>query len=153
MKYPEQLKTEEWAEKRASIFRRDGYRCLNCGNGGNLECHHKAYNRNGFIWQVPDDWLETLCAECHERRTEIEREIRMIPTSEFFEWWEDANKDLERIYTEAEERASEKLAESENETVFELERKLSEQTKLLNEIEIEESIARANNPYCIEAYL
>ena len=86
MKFEDQYSTEEWAAKREKIFRRDRYRCTNCESDEKLQCHHKRYPGDGnFVWQVPDDWLETLCEDCHKTRTLIEREIRMMPMKRLIE--------------------------------------------------------------------
>jgi hypothetical protein len=42
--YKELLKRPEWKRKRMEILNRDGHRCTNCGNGKNLQTHHRQYN-------------------------------------------------------------------------------------------------------------
>lgn len=151
MKYPEQLQTAEWAEKRNSIFRRDGFTCLACDQtGGELHCHHKQYNRNGFIWEVPDDWLETLCADCHEDRTAIERTIRDMPSDQFFRWW----KDINNRQSAMEHEESEHDHYQENDDLNEyriIQSKLLEKIEELKDSADTESYAEnAQNPQCWE---
>lgn len=73
---------ERWVERRKEIFKRDNFQCCNCGSADNLNCHHKKYGET--LWGVPDEWLETLCNECHIKRHLLEREIRLMSCSEFF---------------------------------------------------------------------
>ncbi len=84
MTYSEKLSDKRWLEKRSVILIRDGFKCLNCGAKNNLQVHHKAYGR-GHPWEVPDEWLETLCRDCHRRRTEIDLKFRLKPTAQIFE--------------------------------------------------------------------
>lgn len=55
-----------WKVWRKKVFKRDGYKCIDCGKGGYLEPHHiiplkenlkEAFNINNGI---------TLCRPCHE---------------------------------------------------------------------------------------
>jgi hypothetical protein len=41
-KYGEYLKTKQWRELRETVFKRDGYKCLLCGEKANT-CHHLSY--------------------------------------------------------------------------------------------------------------
>lgn len=69
----------QYAEWRLSIFRRDGFRCLNCGVNRNLEADHiktvadifKEYNIKTsdqmyackILWDISNG--RTLCRKCH----------------------------------------------------------------------------------------
>ena len=56
-----------WARARRAAFRRDRYRCRNCGRAGRLEAHHEPplgpgvdpYDLSGLV---------TLCRGCHIER-------------------------------------------------------------------------------------
>lgn len=54
--------TEHWRTKRQERLRFDGFECIFCGFGMNLEVHHWKYDL--FCERVED--LATSCAECHE---------------------------------------------------------------------------------------
>lgn len=61
--YQEYLKSDKW--KLTKEFRKqiDSYKCTKCGEGENLEVHHKTYIRVGNE-NIHD--LITLCRDCHE---------------------------------------------------------------------------------------
>ncbi len=64
MNYEQQLLTPEWKLKRKYILDRDEHRCALCGKTRHLHVHHKKYSE-GNAWEVPDEWLVTLCESCH----------------------------------------------------------------------------------------
>lgn len=66
MNYEEQLKTEEWKEKRMTIIYRDMGMCQHCMSSKNLDVHHKYYLEGKKAWEYPDAALLTLCRSCHE---------------------------------------------------------------------------------------
>jgi group II intron reverse transcriptase/maturase len=53
----------EWAEKRAQVLERDGYRCIRCGSTDSLDVHHKVARQNRGTDNLEN--LETLCRSCH----------------------------------------------------------------------------------------
>lgn len=79
--------TAEWRDWRNKVFERDGYKCLDCGDGGFLEPHHilpirkeeyrsRTFDTNNGI---------TLCRPCHQKTFGKEEELAMsyfalIPT-------------------------------------------------------------------------
>lgn len=66
MKYNEQLKTPAWQEKALEIKRRDLFICQHCKETKPiLHVHHKAYVFEWKAWEYPNDYLITLCDECH----------------------------------------------------------------------------------------
>jgi 5-methylcytosine-specific restriction endonuclease McrA len=65
VKYSEQLQQPEWREKRAKILQKDGFRCTACGSKSNLHVHHKKYIKGKMPWEVPNEFLTTLCSPCH----------------------------------------------------------------------------------------
>ena len=74
-----------WAVVRRTVFERDGWRCVECGRAGRLECDHVVplehepgqdpYDPNG---------LQTLCRACHIAKTA--RENRREPTPAEAAW-------------------------------------------------------------------
>lgn len=62
-----------WRAARRAVFDRDGWRCVQCGRAGRLECDHIV----PFQWE-PDqapyalDGLQTLCKRCHVQKTRCE---------------------------------------------------------------------------------
>jgi 5-methylcytosine-specific restriction endonuclease McrA len=57
------LKSDDWQRKRALVLKRDGGRCVYCGNRA-TQVHHKRYARRN-VGREPIDWLVSICAECH----------------------------------------------------------------------------------------
>lgn len=76
-----QYQDPRWKTKADKIRSRDNHKCQCCGAAG-TQAHHLRYNIGGDIWDVPDEWLETLCDGCHEKRTNVDRLNRMRPTRE-----------------------------------------------------------------------
>jgi 5-methylcytosine-specific restriction endonuclease McrA len=70
--YIEMLLTERWRQKREQILDRDNHQCRNCGNGNNLQIHHRQYHldpKTGMKrepWDYDNQYLITLCDTCHE---------------------------------------------------------------------------------------
>ena len=79
------LNARRWAAVRRAVFERDGWRCVECGRAGRLECDHitplerepgqDPYNPNN---------LQTLCRECHISKTASENQRPL--TAEEVEW-------------------------------------------------------------------
>lgn len=54
----------KWKSRRLEILDRDLHRCTNCGNESLImHVHHLQYGDT--LWDVPDEWLITLCEDCH----------------------------------------------------------------------------------------
>lgn len=67
-----------WQKLRLEVFRRDGYRCVQCGKPGRLECDHKVpYNEFTTVEEFHNiDALQTLCRGCHINKTALEAKAR-----------------------------------------------------------------------------
>ena len=75
-----------WAAVRRAVFERDGWRCVECGRAGRLECDlvtsmqrepgQDPYDVNG---------LQTLCKACHVEKTRAER--RPPPLGDENDWF------------------------------------------------------------------
>lgn len=64
--WKEQYRHPNWQRMRLHILNRDNFTCQRCGNHHRLlHVHHTSYLRNGFIWEVDSETLETLCDICH----------------------------------------------------------------------------------------
>lgn len=56
-----------WERVRRAAFRRDKYRCRECGRAGRLEAHHEPpLERGGDPFDLCG--IVTLCRDCHIRR-------------------------------------------------------------------------------------
>lgn len=58
-------KDSEWGKLRESVFKRDNYRCVDCGGEYNLTVNHIKELSLGGVNDL--DNLETLCKDCHEK--------------------------------------------------------------------------------------
>lgn len=65
--------TQLWKTIRRDVFYRDGYRCVQCGRAGRLECDHiRPIKDGGARFDLAN--LQTLCRDCHFRKTAKENE-------------------------------------------------------------------------------
>lgn len=78
MNYGELLRDPRWQRRRLEILERDGWRCRHCcEDKRELQVHHKRYGA-GAPWEVPPEWLVTLCDLCHARVTEMRKQLNEI---------------------------------------------------------------------------
>ena len=63
-KYGEYLKTKQWRELRETVFKRDGYKCLLCGEKANT-CHHLSYGNLTKFGDSKRLECVSLCKKCH----------------------------------------------------------------------------------------
>lgn len=66
LSYSKQLSSDKWKKKREKILKRDKYSCRGCGSFESLHVHHIHYVAGLMAWQVPNEFLITLCAKCHK---------------------------------------------------------------------------------------
>jgi 5-methylcytosine-specific restriction endonuclease McrA len=64
--YLQQLNNIEWKQKRVLILERDSNKCNNCENINNLNIHHTLYFDNKKLWDYDEQYLITLCKDCHQ---------------------------------------------------------------------------------------
>jgi len=70
--YSEKLKDPRWQKTRLRVMERDGWRCVHCRDtGNNLQVHHTMYAKDP--WSVDDQFLITLCEDCHHDLHENEK--------------------------------------------------------------------------------
>lgn len=83
-----------WEATRRAVFERDGWRCVECGKAGRLECDHIVP-----LEREPgqDPWdmngLQTLCRSCHIEKSRRER--RPPPTPAQVAWQSLVNELME----------------------------------------------------------
>ena len=62
------LNARRWVAIRRFVFERDGWRCVECGGAGALECHHiTPLEREPGQDPYDPNGLETRCRDCHVR--------------------------------------------------------------------------------------
>ena len=74
------LDARRWAAVRRAVFEHDGYRCVECGRDGRLECDHitpleREPGQNPF----DINGLQTLCRACHIEKTRGENRRPLTP--------------------------------------------------------------------------
>ena len=77
------LNARRWAAVRRAVFKRDNFRCVECGKAGRLEADHitpmqrepgqNLYDING---------LQTLCRSCHVEKTRQENRREPTPAEQ-----------------------------------------------------------------------
>lgn len=72
-KYSEYLETPKWKDKRERVLRRDFHLCQACLKRKATVVHHKTY---AHVFEEPLFDLISMCHECHEYLTQIDRERR-----------------------------------------------------------------------------
>lgn len=80
MTYSEKLKDPRWQKKRLEILNRDNWQCVSClSKDKTLHIHHVDYLKGKDPWEYDDEYLMTLCYECHKEFTEelprLEKEL------------------------------------------------------------------------------
>ena len=69
MKYKEQLNDPRWIMKAKEVKCRDYEQCQKCGAVDRLEVHHIRYLKFTMLWDYPENYLITLCRDCHQEET------------------------------------------------------------------------------------
>jgi hypothetical protein len=76
--YSDKLKDPRWQKKRLEIFERDEFSCVCCGSENNsLQVHHKIYIKGKEPWEYDNEYLITLCEDCHEKTTRVNDLIKI----------------------------------------------------------------------------
>ena len=77
MTYLEKLQDPRWQKKRLQVMNRDHWACVHCKKSENtLTVHHCRYS--GEPWEVEDQFLMTLCMDCHKTRQEEESDAKLM---------------------------------------------------------------------------
>ena len=74
--HPAKADRKRWRRLRLAIFDRDGWRCVECGRAGRLECDHVRPVEDGGAWWAETN-LQTLCQRCHLDKSRRERSAAM----------------------------------------------------------------------------
>ena len=85
--YSEKLRDPRWQKQRLQILERDGWACRIClDTETTLHVHHRIYVKGVEPWGYHEDWLVTLCEDCHQGETEDrpQAEHRMCEVMRFF---------------------------------------------------------------------
>lgn len=65
--YLEKLRDPRWQKKRLEIFERDNWECKGCScNKCELQIHHLKYLKDLEPWEYENEFLQTLCINCHK---------------------------------------------------------------------------------------
>lgn len=71
-----------WQKKRLEILERDNFTCIICGSTEKtLHVHHKKYIRNRKVWDYDNDYLVSLCDNCHNiehNYTDIVKDLKEL---------------------------------------------------------------------------
>lgn len=75
--YSDLLKHPNWQKKRLEILERAGFKCERCGSGEKtLHVHHRRYQWGKKPWECSNWLLQSLCEECHEDATVVQRKLK-----------------------------------------------------------------------------
>lgn len=84
MTYKEKLLDPRWQKKRLEILNRDNFRCQHCHRTDKtLHVHHLHYRSNTEPWDYSEEYLLTLCVDCHENETRDRKEDEQLITELF----------------------------------------------------------------------
>lgn len=71
-RHSDAIRGPRWDAVRFEAKRRDGFKCVECGARGRLECHHCKPVRTHPQLAFELSNVKTLCVKCHARVTRIE---------------------------------------------------------------------------------
>ena len=78
-----QLHARRWAAVRRFVFERDGWRCVECGKAGRLECDHVTpMQREPGQDPFDPNGLQALCRTCHVEKTRRENRRPLTPAEQ-----------------------------------------------------------------------
>lgn len=76
MTYAAQLRHPNWQRKRLQILERDGFTCQLCyDTETQLHVHHKRYIKGRLAWEYENEYLLTVCENCHHDAHELADEL------------------------------------------------------------------------------
>lgn len=77
--YNQQLSEQRWKDKRLEILERDNNRCQRCKSKfKTLHVHHLAYIAGARPWEHPNEFLITLCEDCHKAEETYKIQIKSL---------------------------------------------------------------------------
>lgn len=68
--YSELLTRPQWRKLAAKVRKRDGYKCVQCGDNKCIHVHHTVYVSGRKPWEYDESYLITLCSVCHNKEHE-----------------------------------------------------------------------------------
>lgn len=81
--YFKKLQDPRWQKKRLEIMERDKFKCVICGDDKTeLQVHHTGYEK-GDPWDTRQDWLATVCSDCHGKLTVCKELIKSLLTPKY----------------------------------------------------------------------
>ena len=79
MTYREQIRSPKWIKFAAAFKEKHGWRCkargVAQGPRSELTVHHIYYVRAMYLWDYPEETLECLCWDCHQKRQLLQAEL------------------------------------------------------------------------------
>lgn len=77
--YQKLLLSPQWQKKRLEILSRDNFTCQFCKSQENtLHVHHLEYEYGKKPWDYSNNYLITICHECHELESYYKTEVTGI---------------------------------------------------------------------------
>ena len=77
------LHGRRWSIVRRAVFMRDGWRCVECGKAGMLECDHiTPLQREPGQDPFDPNGLQSLCRSCHIAKTARENRRDLTPAEQ-----------------------------------------------------------------------
>jgi len=107
MNKKQKYKDPRWQKKRLEILERDSFQCQCCRSKEyTLHIHHLEYGPyDDDPWDVPSEWLTTLCEGCHKDEGMARKlnERRLISIFRRTGWFWERGLEIDRILTYLEE--------------------------------------------------
>ena len=78
--YQRLLRNPLWQKRRLDVLNAANWRCQDAGCSNSevpLEIHHCYYLYGKKPWDYPSDAFLALCEQCHEKRQQLERDIKL----------------------------------------------------------------------------
>jgi 5-methylcytosine-specific restriction endonuclease McrA len=80
------IRESHWSAFKVRILIRDGNACVKCGSKDQLEVDHiRAIMNDGENWE--ENNLQTLCKECHKKKTKNDWKIKKNKLNEVLSKW------------------------------------------------------------------
>ena len=73
----DRIDRKRWKLIRLKVLDRDGWRCVQCGHQGRLECDHRIpMDLGGAVYELGN--IQALCRPCHFAKTRKERDAKLL---------------------------------------------------------------------------
>lgn len=85
LSYSDKLRDPRWQKKRLEILQRDSFTCRYCdAQDKELHVHHLQYKKGKQPWEYEDSNFLTLCEHCHDRLTNLLKEVGLSMSNLWF---------------------------------------------------------------------